>query len=150
METPMTRKSKVLTTAPPTEKQEQVKLCVWLKKNNIFFYAIPNGGSRNYYEAIALKKSGLLAGVPDLCIPIASRGKHSLYIELKRLSGGKVSPEQKTVLEALNSLGHLAVVCKGFEEAKKAVEEYLGKVPRRTLITEKEAYEQTFAQDVMY
>lgn len=79
-----------------------------------------------------------MAGVPDLCIPIASKGKHSLYIELKRLTGGKVSPEQKIVLEALNSLGHLAVVCKGFEEAKKVVEDYLGNVPRSTLRTDNE------------
>lgn len=91
----------------------------------------------------------MLAGVPDLCIPVASRGKHSLYIELKRLSGGKVSDDQKNVLRALNSLGHLAVVCKGFEEAKKTVEEYLGQVPRRTLMTEKEAYEQFTTSDVM-
>jgi len=54
------------------------------------------------------------------------KGKHSLYIELKRQTGGKVSPEQKIVLEALNSFGHEAVICKGFEEAKNVIVNYLG------------------------
>ena len=111
----------------PTEKQEQVKLCMWLRKNSIFFYAIPNGGSRNYWEAIALNKAGLLAGVPDLCIPIPMplKGKYSLYIELKRQVGGVVSEKQKTVMDRLNGFGNYAVVCCGWEEARKVVEEYL-------------------------
>jgi hypothetical protein len=113
---------------------------MWLRKNNIFFYAIPNGGSRNYYEAVAMKKAGLLSGVPDLCIPIPipSQGKHSLYIELKRKVGGVVSENQKTVIGRLNELGNHAVVCCGFEEAKKVVEDYLDGVPRRTLRTDNE------------
>jgi len=98
---------------------------MWLRKNNIFFYAIPNGGSRNYYEAIALCKAGLLAGVPDICIPIASKGKHSLYIELKRKIGGVVSEKQKTVMGRLNEFGNYAVVCCGADEAKSVVRDYL-------------------------
>ena len=98
---------------------------MWLRRNNIFFYAIPNGGSRNYYEAIAMKKAGLLAGVPDLCLPMASKGKHSLYIEMKRKSGGVVSESQKTVMERLNEFGNHAVVCRGFEEAQKVILDYL-------------------------
>lgn len=122
----MQKKRVLKKTDIPTEKQEQIKLCVWLRKNNIFFYAIPNGGSRNYFEAISLKRSGVLPGVPDICIPMPFKGKHSLYIELKRQTGGKVSPEQKIVLEALNSFGHEAVICKGFEEAKNVIVNYLG------------------------
>lgn len=120
----MPRKAK--TSTVPTEKQEQIKLFTWLTKNNIFAFHIPNGGSRNYYEAVALKRSGLVAGVPDMCVPIASKGKYSLYIELKRIKGSKVSDEQKIVLKRLNSLGHEAVICYGFEEAKKVVMDYLG------------------------
>lgn len=110
----------------PTEKEEQIKLFVWLRKNNIFGFSIPNGGRRNYYEAISLNRQGLTKGIPDLCIPMAFKGKHSLYIELKRQGGGsRVSEEQKYILERLNELGNLAVVCYGFEEAKKVIEDYL-------------------------
>lgn len=134
----------------PLEKDEQIKLCAWLKRKNIFFFAIPNGGSRNYLEAVALKKSGLLAGVPDLCVPIPSCGHHSLYIELKRRTKyAKVSDEQKEVIGRLNELGHLAVVCYGFDEAKQVVEDYLGNVPCRTQLIKKEAYEQVCLPDFM-
>lgn len=110
----------------PLEKDEQIRLCVWLRKKNVLFYAIPNGGSRNYLEAVSLKKAGLLKGVPDLCIPMASAGKHSLYIELKRATKtSRVSPEQKEVIESLNQHGNLAVVCYGFDQAKKVIEDYL-------------------------
>ena len=110
----------------PTEKQDQVKLCLWMRRHNILFYAIPNGGSRNYYEAVALKRAGLIAGVPDLCIPIGSKGKHGLYIELKRQTGGKVAVHQKDFIERLNAAGNDAVVCYGFEEAKQKITDYLG------------------------
>lgn len=72
-----------------------------------------------------MKKAGLLAGVPDLCLPMAFKGKHSLYIEMKRKTGGVVSESQKTVMGLLNELGNHAVVCYGFEEAQKVVLDYL-------------------------
>lgn len=34
-------------------------------------YHIPNGGSRNKLEAANLKRQGVKAGVPDLCLPVA-------------------------------------------------------------------------------
>lgn len=128
----------------PLEKDEQIKLCAWMRKKNIFFFAIPNGGSRHRLEAYALKRAGLLPGVPDLCVPIPSCGKHGLYIELKRQGpGSKISPEQEDVVERLNNNGYMATVCYGFEEAKSVVEDYLNNVPRRTYVsTKKEAYEQ--------
>ena len=46
-------------------------------------YAIPNGGQRNVIVASKLKAEGVLSGVPDLHIPIAKKGFHGLYIELK-------------------------------------------------------------------
>jgi VRR-NUC domain len=112
------------------EEMEQIKLATWLTKENILFYAIPNGGSRHPWEAVNLKRSGVRSGVPDLCIPIpmASKGLNSLYIELKRKDGGSVSENQKYWLSALNSLGHRAVVANGFDEAKKIVMDYFGKI----------------------
>lgn len=37
---------------------------------------IPNGGSRNQLEAANLKRQGVKAGVPDLCLPVPRNGKH--------------------------------------------------------------------------
>lgn len=44
---------------------------------------IPNGGSRNQLEAANLKRQGVKAGVPDLCLPVPRNGKHGLYVEMK-------------------------------------------------------------------
>jgi VRR-NUC domain len=110
----------------PTEFYEQVRLATWLDKMEVKFYAVPNGGLRNYTEAVKLKRGGVKAGVPDICIPMPYGGHHGLYIELKRTVGGKVSPEQAAWLVFLNDQGHCAVCAKGFEEAKAVVEDYFG------------------------
>lgn len=113
----------------PKEDEEQIKLAVWLTKRNIKFYAIPNGGKRNFWEAMKLKRTGVQRGVPDICVPIPSGGYHSLYIELKRQKGGVVSSEQREWLDWLNKAGFYARVAKGFEEAKVIVEFYLSLTP---------------------
>ena len=109
-----------------SETYEQIKLVLWMEKIGLRFYAVPNGGSRPIVEAVKFKRSGVKAGVPDLCIPFSSGGYHGLYIELKREVGGKVSPEQREWIDYLNKAGYYAVVCKGFEAAKRTIEYYLG------------------------
>lgn len=90
-----------------------------------FMHAIPNGGKRNIKTANDLKAEGVKAGVPDISLPYPTSRHHGLYIELKRQKGGKVSERQKTWLEYLNNAGYLAVVCKGFEQAKEIILQYL-------------------------
>lgn len=107
------------------ERDEQIKLCVWMTQQGILFYAIPNGGTRHPLEAFNLKRTGLKAGVPDLCIPVPSKGFHALYIELKAPYGGLVSDFQQTWINDLNQKGNLAKVCYGFLEAKKTIADYL-------------------------
>lgn len=107
-----------------TEDQEQIKLATWMTKQGIRFYAIPNGGKRNLLEAVKLKRMGMSAGVPDLCIPIPSGSYHGLYLELKREKGGKVSHEQAEWLAFLTEKGYYAQVAKGFEEAKEIILHY--------------------------
>lgn len=46
-------------------------------------YHIPNGGTRNKREAEHLRRQGVKAGVPDLCLPVPRGEFHGLYIELK-------------------------------------------------------------------
>ena len=115
----MTRK--VSLRAIPSEDQEQIRLVTWLIKQGIRFYAIPNGGKRNLFEALKLKRMGVVAGIPDLCIPIPSGCYHGLYIELKREKGGKVSDSQSDWLAFLTEKGYYAQVARGFEEAREMI-----------------------------
>jgi hypothetical protein len=73
---------------------------------------------------------GVMAGVPDLCIPIPSGAYHGLYIELKRLKGGKVSDSQSDWLLFLREKGYYAEVARGFDEAREMVLHYFALTPR--------------------
>ena len=114
-----------------TEHQEQTALFTWarvmqgLYPELALMYAIPNAAKRSKSLSAMMKAEGLKSGVPDICLPCARREYHGLYIELKRTKGGKVSPQQKEWLTALNKEGYMAVVCEGFEEAKAVIEKYL-------------------------
>lgn len=88
-------------------------------------YHIPNGGKRGRAEAIRFKAEGVKAGVPDICLPVARGAWHGLYIELKRREGGRVSTEQAEWIEVLIRQGYQAAVCRGWEEAKETIMNYL-------------------------
>lgn len=116
----------------PTESVEQQALFRWAAYQYgahpelALLYHVPNGGGRSRAEAGRFKGEGVKAGVPDLCLPVARGPYHGLYIELKRLEGGRLHPEQKRWLEALAGQGYAAVVCKGWEEAVAQILGYLG------------------------
>lgn len=86
-------------------------------------YAIPNGGERNAIVAAKLKKEGVLAGVPDLHIPIARKGFHGLYIEMK---AGKNKPtdNQQTIMDKLRNEGYKCEVCWNLGDFMKTVTSY--------------------------
>ena len=88
-------------------------------------FHIPNGGSRNKIEAAKLKAQGVKAGVPDLFLPAARGGYHGLFIEMK-YGKNKPTDKQREWMAALNEQGYMAVVCYGFEDARNAIEKYLG------------------------
>ena len=93
-----------------------------LRCRNIF--AIPNGGIRNIRTAVRLKKEGVLAGVPDLFLPVA-RGKfNGLFIELKT-DKGVLSPSQKIMGENFMGLGYAVIVVRSVDEGRAKVAEYL-------------------------
>lgn len=116
----------------PTESEEQATLFSWCAMNYgkypelTLLYHIPNGGKRSAREAGRFKLEGVKPGVPDLCLPVARGGCHGLYIEMKRTQGGRVSDQQEFWLQSLREQGYMAVVCKGWREAAKALEIYLG------------------------
>lgn len=87
-------------------------------------YHIPNGGSRNQKEAANLKRQGVKAGVPDLCLPVARGKYHGLYIEMK-YGKNKTSEKQNEWLDALQRQNYAVAVCYGWEEAQILLTKYL-------------------------
>lgn len=114
-----------------TESQEQQLLFEWAALSAgqwpelALMYHIPNGGNRSKSEAGRFKAEGVKSGVPDICLPVARGGYHGLYIELKRVNGGRVSPAQQGWISALRDQGYCACVCKGWDDAAHVIKKYL-------------------------
>ena len=102
----------------------------WVKLNEhkypelSLLYHIPNGGSRNKIEAANLKRQGVKAGVPDICLPVSRGVYHGLYIELKH-GKNKLSDLQREWLGWLNEQGYMAVCIHGWDNAVDFIETYL-------------------------
>ncbi len=90
-----------------------------------YLFHVPNGGSRNAREAANLKAAGVVAGIPDLILPVRKEGYGGLYIEMK-VEPNKPTERQIDVMEALAGFGNKVAVCYGQEEAKREIAEYLG------------------------
>lgn len=115
-------------TEDKTEDEEQIQLIQWCRQDSRFqfLYHIPNESTGGYGWRIRNRKMGCRRGVPDLCFPVPNKKYHGLYIEMKRVSGGSISQYQKRWLDMLNAMGYLAVVCKGWEQARDVLLEYVG------------------------
>jgi len=115
----------------PVESVEQQCLFRWAEMQKCAYpeskllHHIPNGGSRNKTEAARLKGEGVKPGVPDICLPVARGKYHGLYIELKRIRGGRTSEDQDAWIEELQKQGYCAIVRKGWEAAAKTIMLYL-------------------------
>lgn len=113
--------------AQRTEDQEQAEVIRWANARpwGQYLFHIANetvGGKERVLRNTAL---GVRRGVPDLMLPIPMHGHHGLWIEMKRSGGGTVSKYQKAWAEALNAMGHKAVVCHGADEAVAVLSEYM-------------------------
>lgn len=112
------------------EAAEQIKLFRWVDfavnqyPELEMLYHIPNGGSRNPIEAANLKRQGVRAGVPDLCLPIARGKYHGLYIEMK-YGDNKPTENQKRWLRDLQRYGYATSICYSAETAIADIEKYL-------------------------
>ncbi len=107
-----------------SEAEEQRAVVEWCDLRKVPVFHIPNGGFRNGREAANLKRQGVRAGVPDLCVPVARGGFHSLYIEMKA-AGGRVSEKQAEWLKLLRDQGMCAYVCYGAGNAVELIERYM-------------------------
>lgn len=109
------------------EEKEQMALIEWsemVPEIKGLLSHIPNGGFRLKTEANRLKKMGVRAGFPDLFLPVAKGQYHGLFMELK-IKPNIPSLIQKQWLAKLEFQGYRCMVCYGWEEAKRLIENYL-------------------------
>jgi hypothetical protein len=108
-----------------SEASEQIAIINYLKAQypNALYCASAGGLKTSYTQAARMKMMGYKRGFPDLqiCEPIGQY--HGLFIEMKK-EDGYPSPEQKVWVSELEKRGYRALVCKGFEAAKKAIDDY--------------------------
>ena len=115
-----------------TEEKEQIKLATYLDSKGYLWCHVPNGGHRRKVVAASLRRQGVKPGVPDVLIfaPILAA------IELKRVSGGSVSANQRKWLKALrDDAGFETYIARGadsaidwlIEKIEKATDEKEGK-----------------------
>lgn len=113
------------------EGREQEGIMHWLSRQypQLFevTYHVPNGGHRIKSEAARFKRQGVKAGVSDIVISHARGGFFGLYIEFKA-TPPKNCPATKSQIEWLDKMakeGYMAVLCKGFDAAKKTITSYM-------------------------
>jgi hypothetical protein len=113
------------------EHAEQVALFKWIElaKGRVpelaLMFAIPNQSQGNIQRGRYYKAEGQKAGVPDTMLPVARRGYHGLFIEMKR-SGGKPSEAQLMWKAWLKEQGYLSLICVGAEDAIDKLSWYVG------------------------
>ena len=126
------RKRKAITLTPalkisPSEHSEQVGFINWFRSQypEILIFAIPNGEKRAISVAKRLKAEGVVRGVPDLYVPA-----WNLWIEMKRVSGGRLSTDQKQMISYLENIGHTVIIGKGATDASQNIRKFMEKNAR--------------------
>ena len=102
----------------PSEHSEQVGFINWFRAKypDVLIFAIPNGEKRAISVAKRLKMEGVVRGIPDLFVPA-----WTLWIEMKRVSGGRLSTEQRQMIKYLEGIGHTVIIGKGAGDASKQI-----------------------------
>lgn len=88
-------------------------------------FAIPNGGERHKAVAGNLKAEGVKRGIPDIMLPLPVGNAHGLFVEMKKVKDGTVSPEQRDRIARLKKRGYTCYVCKGWVSAVQTIQAYI-------------------------
>lgn len=86
-------------------------------------FAVPNGGTRNAVEAMSLKASGLVPGIPDMIFLCKGR---AYGLEFKTETG-RVSDEQAKCHEAFSRQGVSVVVVRSEAQFWATMESLINK-----------------------
>ena len=96
-----------------------------------FAYAVPNGvfvpgdPKRSGIIMNAMKRQGLKNGVSDVVLALPKHGWAGAYIELKRNTNDKPTPEQVHWILLMRTVGYYADVAHGVDEAIETVKAYM-------------------------
>ena len=113
-----------------SEDTEQETVIQWARLMSgrwpelLLLHHIPNGGHRNKKEAVKLKRMGVLAGVPDLHLPVARSGYHNLFIEMK-FGDGKLQKSQEEFMRNAAPERNYCLVCYTAADAIEVIMNYL-------------------------
>jgi hypothetical protein len=101
---------------------EQAALVMWFRRAypDTLIFAIPNGGLRSKSQAMKLKVEGVVPGIPDLFIPA-----WKLWVEMKKVKGGKLSEEQQNMINYLQSVDYCVIVGLGAEDARRKISQFI-------------------------
>jgi hypothetical protein len=119
----------------PLESAEQASFVAWFEYQfpKILIIASLNGaflfgdGERRALQGARLKKQGMKKGVPDLQVP-----EWRLWIEMKRLVGGRLSDDQILVHEHLRGFGDTVLVTEGAAAAMRLTQAFVAARVRET------------------
>lgn len=127
----MKKKKKVSIILCPTEYAEQ---CSIFRRAQLhsrqwpelrFLNGSMTGVRLTIGQAVKSKNTGMKRGFPDIFLPV-KRGNYSgLFIELKRIKGGRIDPEQKIWATMLISQDYRHEFCKGADAAWEVIIDYL-------------------------
>lgn len=116
----------------PTEYQAQCAVIKWARVASLqdvrleLLHGDSSGVRVPIGCAVKMKSAGSIKGYPDLFLPVKTPVYSGFFIELKREKGGVVSPEQNSIMARLRLEGFRVEVCRGADEAIRAIRSYLG------------------------
>lgn len=128
----------------PTEDSEQMEVVRFLRIKGIPHHHSPNEsspGNQGKMRSMKMKKMGTSAGFPDLLIFLPVTGidgevesYQPIAIEMKRKKGSNTSKEQKLWLNRLELAGIPSYVCKGADEAKEKIQEWIDTIGKGDVV----------------
>lgn len=114
-----------------TELQHQIIIFRWAKQYNgnnyqwlELLHSSNNGMLSTAKHINIAKQSGLIVGIPDICLPVANPHYNSLWIELKKVKG-VITNEQLEIIQKLNNHGNYACIAYGAGQAIEKIIAYL-------------------------
>ena len=113
-------------TTPESESNQQEIVIKYLRLAypEALYCASAGGMWTSDSQRIKMARTGYVKGFPDLFIYEPRNEYNGLAIEMKKVKGSKIEPEQLQWQEQLRNRGYCSYICKGSEEAIKVIDEY--------------------------